>query len=163
MFVQQELYIINHSWQGVWVYACWFYPFYRWMEVIKRASSSSGRPPSFTQDCSHLSPGLEAEVREKEECPSLYMDKNLEQRLSGSIGIIPRTEQLQPSSHQMTHGTDPRMGLIRPLGGPLPSPKLQKQWRLMMAGHMSEIHKNEMRVCHEHGPKHKTGHIHFYL
>nr|XP_021487713.1 FERM, RhoGEF and pleckstrin domain-containing protein 2 isoform X2 [Meriones unguiculatus] len=103
------------------------YTFERWMEVIKRASSSSGRPPSFTQDCSHLSPGLEAEVREKEECPSLYMDKNLEQRLSGSIGIIPRTEQLQPSSHQMTHGTDPRMGLIRPLGGPLPSPKLQKQ------------------------------------
>lgn len=53
------------------------YTFERWMEVIKRASSSPGRPPSFTQDCSHLSPGLEAEVREKEACPSLCLDKNL--------------------------------------------------------------------------------------
>ncbi|XP_051046797.1 FERM, ARHGEF and pleckstrin domain-containing protein 2 isoform X2 [Phodopus roborovskii] len=53
------------------------YTFQRWMEVIERASSSPERPPSFTQDCSHLSPGLEAEVREKEECPSACMDKNL--------------------------------------------------------------------------------------
>lgn len=53
------------------------YTFERWMEVIKRASSSPGRPPSFTQDCSHLPPGLEAEVREKEACPSLCLDKNL--------------------------------------------------------------------------------------
>ncbi|XP_059134607.1 FERM, ARHGEF and pleckstrin domain-containing protein 2 [Peromyscus eremicus] len=52
------------------------YTFERWMEVIERASSSPERPPSFTQDCSHLSPGLEAEVRE-EECPSACMDKNL--------------------------------------------------------------------------------------
>ncbi|KAL6036766.1 hypothetical protein STEG23_015000, partial [Scotinomys teguina] len=52
------------------------YTFERWMEVIERASSSPERPPSFTQDCSHLSPGLEAEVREKE-CPSACMDKNL--------------------------------------------------------------------------------------
>ncbi|XP_027253472.1 FERM, ARHGEF and pleckstrin domain-containing protein 2 [Cricetulus griseus] len=52
------------------------YTFERWMEVIERASSSPERPPSFTQACSHLSPGLEAEVRE-EECPSACMDKNL--------------------------------------------------------------------------------------
>lgn len=52
-------------------------PFYRWMEVIERASSSPERPPSFTQDCSHLSPGLEGENRGKEECPSGCMDKNL--------------------------------------------------------------------------------------
>ncbi|XP_036029511.1 LOW QUALITY PROTEIN: FERM, ARHGEF and pleckstrin domain-containing protein 2 [Onychomys torridus] len=52
------------------------YTFERWMEVIERASSSPERPPSFTQDCSHLSPGLEAEGRE-EECPSACMDKNL--------------------------------------------------------------------------------------
>ncbi|XP_005361428.1 FERM, ARHGEF and pleckstrin domain-containing protein 2 [Microtus ochrogaster] len=53
------------------------YTFERWMEVIERASSSPERPPSFTQDCSHLSPGLEAEIRAKEECPSGCMDKNL--------------------------------------------------------------------------------------
>ncbi|XP_049981899.1 FERM, ARHGEF and pleckstrin domain-containing protein 2 isoform X2 [Alexandromys fortis] len=53
------------------------YTFERWMEVIERASSSPERPPSFTQDCSHLSPGLEAEIRGKEECPSGCMDKNL--------------------------------------------------------------------------------------
>lgn len=52
------------------------YTFERWMEVIERASSSPERPPSFTQDCSHLPPGLEAEVRE-EECPSACMDRNL--------------------------------------------------------------------------------------
>ncbi|XP_038194287.1 FERM, ARHGEF and pleckstrin domain-containing protein 2 [Arvicola amphibius] len=56
------------------------YTFERWMEVIERASSSPERPPSFTQDYSdysHLSPGLEAEIRGKEECPSGCMDKNL--------------------------------------------------------------------------------------
>ncbi|XP_041487755.1 FERM, ARHGEF and pleckstrin domain-containing protein 2-like [Microtus oregoni] len=53
------------------------YTFERWMEVIERASSSPERPPSFTQDCSHLSPGLEAEIKGKEECPSGCMDKNL--------------------------------------------------------------------------------------
>ncbi|CAO2625530.1 FERM, ARHGEF and pleckstrin domain-containing protein 2 [Lemmus lemmus] len=53
------------------------YTFERWMEVIERASSSPEGPPSFTQDCSHLSPGLEAEIRGKEECPSGCMDKNL--------------------------------------------------------------------------------------
>ncbi|XP_075807473.1 FERM, ARHGEF and pleckstrin domain-containing protein 2 [Microtus pennsylvanicus] len=53
------------------------YTFERWMEVIERASSSPERPPSFTQDCSHLSPGLEAEIKGKEECPSRCMDKNL--------------------------------------------------------------------------------------
>lgn len=53
------------------------YTFERWMDVIKRASSSPGRPPSFTQDCSHHSPGLEAEIREKEACPSPCLDKNL--------------------------------------------------------------------------------------
>ncbi|KAL1770834.1 FERM, and pleckstrin domain-containing 2 [Sigmodon hispidus] len=53
------------------------YTFERWMEVIERASSSPERPPSFTQDCSHLTPGLEIEVREKEECPPACMDKNL--------------------------------------------------------------------------------------
>ncbi|XP_028746449.1 FERM, ARHGEF and pleckstrin domain-containing protein 2 [Peromyscus leucopus] len=52
------------------------YTFERWMEVIERASSSPERPPSFTQDCSHLPPGLEAEVRE-EECASACMDRNL--------------------------------------------------------------------------------------
>ncbi|XP_052049724.1 FERM, ARHGEF and pleckstrin domain-containing protein 2 [Apodemus sylvaticus] len=53
------------------------YTFERWMEVIKRASSSPGRPPSFTQDCSHHSPGLEADIREKEAGPSPCLDKNL--------------------------------------------------------------------------------------
>uniref|UniRef100_A0A8C6G8C0 PH domain-containing protein n=1 Tax=Mus spicilegus TaxID=10103 RepID=A0A8C6G8C0_MUSSI len=53
------------------------YTFERWMDVIKRASSSPGRPPSFTQDCSHHSPGLEAENRENEACPSPCLDKNL--------------------------------------------------------------------------------------
>ncbi|XP_008827378.1 FERM, ARHGEF and pleckstrin domain-containing protein 2 [Nannospalax galili] len=43
------------------------YTFERWMEVIERASSSPGRPPSLTQDCSHPYPGLEAVAREKEE------------------------------------------------------------------------------------------------
>ncbi|XP_042555588.1 FERM, ARHGEF and pleckstrin domain-containing protein 2 [Dipodomys spectabilis] len=42
------------------------YTFERWMEVIERASSSPGRPPSSTQDCLCPSPGLQGTVREKE-------------------------------------------------------------------------------------------------
>lgn len=53
------------------------YTFERWMEVIKRASSSPGRPPSFTQDCSRHSAGVEAEIGEKEAWPSPCSDKNL--------------------------------------------------------------------------------------
>ncbi|XP_069856704.1 FERM, ARHGEF and pleckstrin domain-containing protein 2 isoform X3 [Dipodomys merriami] len=42
------------------------YTFERWMEVIERAGSAPGRPPSSTQDCLCPSPGLQGTVREKE-------------------------------------------------------------------------------------------------
>ncbi|XP_062951689.1 FERM, ARHGEF and pleckstrin domain-containing protein 2 isoform X2 [Cynocephalus volans] len=43
------------------------YTFERWMEVIERASSSPGRPPSLVQDCPRPSAGLEGTARGKEE------------------------------------------------------------------------------------------------